>query len=80
MINISKIKFTSLSILSVVSIAIASILINTYVSKPVFLNIDLIEVPKLDINLSNNTDIKENQEIKKVETSFEYKIIGKLYN
>lgn len=76
MINISKIKFTSLSILSVVSIAIAAILINTYMSKPVFLNIDLIEVPKLDINLSNSTDIKENQEIKKVETSFEYKIIG----
>ena len=53
MINISKIKFTSLSILSVVSIAIAAILINTYMSKPVFLNTDLIEVPKLDINLSN---------------------------
>lgn len=45
-------------------------------SKPVFLNTDLIEVPKLDINLSNSTDIKENQEIKKVETSLEYKIIG----
>jgi type II secretory pathway component PulC len=76
MINISKIKITLLSMLTAASIAVVAILLNSFFSKPDLYNMGEIEVPKLDVNLTNDSKLKDAPEIEKVETTFEYKIIG----
>ena len=76
MINISKIKITLLSMLTAASIAVVAILLNSFFSKPDLYNMGEIEVPKLDVNLTNDSKLKDALEIEKVETTFEYKIIG----
>jgi len=76
MINISKIKITLLSMLTAASIAVVTILLNSFFSKPDLYNMGKIEVPKLDVNLTNDSKLKDAPEIEKVETTFEYKIIG----
>ena len=76
MINISKIKITLLSMLTPASIAVVAILLNSFFSKPDLYNMGEIEVPKLDVNLTNDSKLKDAPEIEKVETTFEYKIIG----
>jgi type II secretory pathway component PulC len=76
MINISKIKITLLSMLTAASIAVVAILLNSFFSKPDLYNMGEIEVPKLDVNLANDSKLKDAPEIEKVETTFEYKIIG----
>ena len=76
MINISKIKITLLSMLTAASIAVVTILLNSFFSKPDLYNMGEIEVPKLDVNLTNDSKLKDAPEIEKVETTFEYKIIG----
>jgi type II secretory pathway component PulC len=76
MINISKIKITLLSMLTAASIAVVAILLNSFFSKPDLYNMGEIEVPKLDANLTNDSKLKDAPEIEKVETTFEYKIIG----
>lgn len=76
MINISKIKITLLSMLTAASIAAVTILLNSFFSKPDLYNMGEIEVPKLDVNLTNDSKLKDAPEIEKVETTFEYKIIG----
>jgi type II secretory pathway component PulC len=76
MINISKIKITLLSMLTTASIAAVAILLNSFFSKPDLYNMGEIEVPKLDANLTNDSKLKDAPEIEKVETTFEYKIIG----
>jgi len=76
MINISKIKITLLSMLTAASIAVVTVLLNSFFSKPDLYNMGKIEVPKLDVNLTNDSKLKDAPEIEKVETTFEYKIIG----
>ena len=76
MINISKIKITLLSMLTAASIAVVTVLLNSFFSKPDLYNMGEIEVPKLDVNLTNDSKLKDTPEIEKVETTFEYKIIG----
>ena len=76
MINISKIKITLLSMLTAASIAVVAILLNSFFSKPDLYNMGEIEVPKLYVNLTNYSKLKDAPEIEKVETTFEYKIIG----
>jgi type II secretory pathway component PulC len=76
MINISKIKITLLSMLTAASIAVVAILLNSFFSKPDLYNMGEIEVPKLDVNLTNDSKLKDAPEIEKVETTFEYKVIG----
>ena len=76
MINISKIKITLLSMLTAASIAVVTVLLNSFFSKPDLYNMGEIEVPKLDVNLTNDSKLKDAPEIEKVETTFEYKIIG----
>ena len=46
MINISKIKITLLSMLTAASIAVVTILLNSFFSKPDLYNMGEIEVPK----------------------------------
>ena len=57
-------------------IAVVTILLNSFFSKPDLYNMGKIEVPKLDVNLTNDSKLKDAPEIEKVETTFEYKIIG----
>ena len=76
MININKIKITLLSMLTAASIAVVAILLNSFFSKPDLYNMGEIEVPKLDVNLTNDSKLKDAPEIEKFETTFEYKIIG----
>ena len=76
MININKIKITLLSTLTVASIAAMAVLFNSFFSKPDLYTMGAIEVPKLNINLTNDSKLKSVPEIEKVETTFEYKVIG----
>ena len=76
MININKIKITLLSTLIVASIAAMAVLFNSFFSKPDLYTMGAIEVPKLNINLTNDSKLKSVPEIEKVETTFEYKVIG----
>ena len=76
MININKIKITLLSTLIAASIAAMAILFNSFFSKPDLYTMGAIEVPKLNINLTNDSKLKSVPEIEKVETTFEYKVIG----
>jgi hypothetical protein len=76
MININKIKITLLSMLTAASIAVIAVLFNSFFSKPDLYTMGAIEVPKLNINLNNDSKLKDVPEIEKVETTFEYKIIG----
>ena len=76
MININKIKITLLSTLTAASIAAMAVLFNSFFSKPDLYTMGAIEVPKLNINLTNDSKLKSVQEIEKVETTFEYKVIG----
>ena len=62
--------------LTAASIAVVAILLNSFFSKPDLYNMGKIEVPKLDVNLTNDSKLKDAPEIEKVETTFEYKIIG----
>jgi type II secretory pathway component PulC len=62
--------------LTAASIAVVAILLNSFFSKPDLYNMGEIEVPKLDVNLTNDSKLKDAPEIEKVETTFEYKIIG----
>ena len=76
MININKIKITLLSTLTAASIAAMAVLFNSFFSKPDLYTMGAIEVPKLNINLTNDSKLKSVPEIEKVETTFEYKVIG----
>jgi len=76
MININKIKITLLSTLTAASIAALAVLFNSFFSKPDLYTMGAIEVPKLNINLTNDSKLKSVPEIEKVETTFEYKVIG----
>jgi type II secretory pathway component PulC len=76
MININKIKITFLSTLTAASIAAMAVLFNSFFSKPDLYTMGAIEVPKLNINLTNDSKLKSVPEIEKVETTFEYKVIG----
>ena len=75
-ININKIKITLLSTLTAASIAAMAVLFNSFFSKPDLYTMGAIEVPKLNINLTNDSKLKSVPEIEKVETTFEYKVIG----
>ena len=76
MININKIKITLLSTLTAASIAAMAVLFNSFFFKPDLYTMGAIEVPKLNINLTNDSKLKSVPEIEKVETTFEYKVIG----
>ena len=76
MININKIKIALLSTLTAASIAAMAVLFNSFFSKPDLYTMGAIEVPKLNINLTNDSKLKSVPEIEKVETTFEYKVIG----
>ena len=76
MINITKIKITFLSTLTAASIAAMAVLFNSFFSKPDLYTMGAIEVPKLNINLTNDSKLKSVPEIEKVEKTFEYKVIG----
>jgi len=76
MININKIKITLLSTLTAASIAAMAVLFNSFFTKPDLYTMGAIEVPKLNINLTNDSKLKSVPEIEKVETTFEYKVIG----
>lgn len=76
MININKIKISLLSTLTAASIAAMAVLFNSFFSKPDLYTMGAIEVPKLNINLTNDSKLKSVPEIEKVETTFEYKVIG----
>jgi len=76
MITINKIKITFLSTLTAASIAAMAVLFNSFFSKPDLYTMGAIEVPKLNINLTNDSKLKSVPEIEKVETTFEYKVIG----
>ena len=62
--------------LTAASIAVIAVLFNSFFSKPDLYTMGAIEVPKLNINLTNDSKLKSVPEIEKVETTFEYKVIG----
>ena len=76
MININKIKFLVIAILSIISLCLLIIYAQTIITKPVFEKIDPLKIPSVDINVETALKANQVQSDTEVKTNFDYKIIG----